>query len=152
MQTSKRLLHLAVAALARRDYSRAELARLLQRKLKADESLADIASALDHLGSRGLINDARVAQTFVQARASRHGRLRLEQELSRRGVSRETIRSVLPDPESEAASALALWQRRFGTVPGNLRERARQMRYLAARGYSRELAARVIARSDDDSQ
>jgi regulatory protein len=144
MQTPKRLLHLAVAALARREYSRAELARLLSRKCKADESADDIDAVVDRLCTQGLLDDARVAQSFAQARTARHGSIRIGHELARMGIARETIRSVLPDAQSEMAAARSLWQRRFGAPAANARERSRQMRFLAARGFHTEIIARVL--------
>ena len=146
---SKRLLHLAVAALARRELSRAELARLLARKCKGDETEADIASVLDGLAARGLLDDVRTAQTFSNLRMSRHGSIRIGQELARKGVSRETIRQVLPDIASETQAARSLWQRRFGVPAADPRERARHARYLAARGFRSEIIARVICAAKD---
>ena len=45
----------------------------------------------------------------------------------------------------------SLWQRRFGTPPKDDREKARQVRFLMARGYAMSVALKVvrIAASDD---
>ncbi len=44
----------------------------------------------------------------------------------------------------EVADATALWQRRFGVLPKNDREKARQVRFLQARGYSITTALKVL--------
>ena len=40
---------------------------------------------------------------------------------------------------------MQLWQRKFGSPPADLRERARQMRFLAARGFSGAAICTVLA-------
>jgi regulatory protein len=144
-----RLLRLAVAALARREHSRVELQRKLQRRLEVGESAADIALVLDRLQSRGLLSDQRMAVALVRTRAARYGRLRLEQELQRRGVDRTTIAAALPPVEDESAAASALWQRKFGQPATTPQERARQGRFLAARGFASSVIARILSVGED---
>jgi regulatory protein len=146
---AKRLLGLAVAALARREHSRAELERKLQRRLLPEERLQDVAQVLDRLQARGLLSDRRMAEALVRARASRYGRMRIAQELNRKGVDRETIAATLPPAEDEPALALALWHRKFGRAPTSQLERARQSRFLAARGFSAAVISRVLAEPND---
>ena len=105
----RRGLRLAIAALARREHSRVEIQRKLQRRLQGAETAADIAQVLDRIQSRGLLSDQRMAQALVRSRATRYGRLRMQQDLQRRGVDRETIAAALPPAEDESAVARALW-------------------------------------------
>jgi len=141
---AKELLRLALVALARREYGRAELERKLQRDLQAAEQIKNLGQVLDRLQAKGLLSDERMAQGFVRTRAARYGRLRLEQELQHRGLDRSIIAAALPSPQQEFAAALALWRRKFGRVPSTMRERARQSRYLAARGFAPALIARIL--------
>ncbi|NCV33270.1 MAG: hypothetical protein EBW05_10170, partial [Betaproteobacteria bacterium] len=48
---------------------------------------------------------------------------------------------------SEEARARALWERRFGVIADDPKERLRQMRFLAARGFSHELIRRITRSS-----
>jgi len=141
---ARRLLPIALSALARREYGRIELERKLQRHLLGTESAADIGQVLDRLQAKGLLSDERMAQGFVRTRAARYGRLRIKQELQRRGLDRETIAAALPSAGDEFGVALALWQRKFGQPPATMQERARQGRYLAARGFAPALIARIL--------
>jgi regulatory protein len=50
----------------------------------------------------------------------------------------QTLRST------ELDRARALWQRRFGTPAQDVREQARQMRFLASRGFSGNVIRRVL--------
>jgi len=142
---ARRLLRLAVAALARREHSRIELERKLQRRLQAGEAPSDIAQALDRLQSRGLLSDQRMALALVRSRSARYGRLHIQQELQRRGVDRETIAASLPPPADECAAASALWQRKFGQRAATPQERARQGRFLAARGFASSVIAHILS-------
>jgi regulatory protein len=146
---AKRLLRLAVAALARREHSRVELERKLQRRLQDEETAADIALVLDRLQARGLLSDQRMAVALVRTRSARYGRLRLQQELQRRGVDRETIAACLPPVEDESAAATALWERKFGQPATTPQERARQGRFLAARGFASSVIARILSVGED---
>ena len=113
------------------------------------QRVADIAQVLDRLQARAYLSDTRMAQALVRTRAPRYGRLRIAQELERRGVDRETIAASLPDPRAESAAALALWRRKFGKLPANAQERARQGRYLASRGFAPGVVARILGGAAD---
>lgn len=106
---------------------------------------ARIDALLDELQAAGHLSDERFAEVRVHARAAGQGQARIRRELARHGVE-------LPDALAEALRgselerAQALWLRRFGGGPAqDPRERARQMRFLAARGFSGEVVRRVTA-------
>ena len=62
--------------------------------------------------------------------------MRLWQELQRRGISEEISNALLTKVAgTEQERAFALWQKKFGTLPATANERARQMRFLASRGF-----------------
>ena len=149
-QGSRTTLQRAVALLARREYSRAELAGRLARDLSADDDRAEIERVLDQLAERGMLSDARFAAALTRARAQRFGSARIRQELKQRGVSAELLSSSVAELEStELERARQVWRRRFGTAPANAAERARQMRFLAQRGFETSVIVRVIGRSND---
>ena len=52
--------------------------------------------------------------------------------------------AMAPLAQSELERARALWLRRFGTAPSTPQERARQMRFLAGRGFDGEIVSRVV--------
>jgi regulatory protein len=134
---------LALRWLARREWSRAELAaKLRQRGVQDDE----ISALLDELTAAGYLSDARCAESLVAQRAGRYGKRAIAQALKDRGIGTEEARTALA-PLAEAdefAQAQALWQQRFGTAPANEREKARQIRFLLTRGYGLSIALRVL--------
>jgi len=140
----------ALQCLARREYSRAELrAKLLphaQAEEDSDRSQAiDLDALLDDLTVRGWLSDARATSQLVHAKRSRFGTQRITHELRQRGISDELIDAELPAlKESELDSAHQVWQRRFGAVPQDAKEKAKQMRFLQSRGFSTEVILKVM--------
>ena len=178
----------ALALLARREYTRLELARRLARqpagkraaRHRAAADLADefappppatcddpdpefdlsdrdqaaalqlrnsalIEVLLDALAARGLLSDARAAEAIVHARASSRGLMRVQQELERKGVPDDVARSALSGlREQQLPLAREVWRKRFGVLPGDAPERARQTRFLASRGFSFEVIRAVL--------
>ncbi|MBA3599035.1 MAG: RecX family transcriptional regulator [Methylibium sp.] len=98
---------------------------------------------LDWLTAKDLLSAERFVETRVTARASRFGNLRIRQELAQHGleVDEQTDTSL---KASELPRAHAVWARRFGAPAGDTAGRAKQMRFLAARGFSAETVRRVV--------
>jgi len=51
---------------------------------------------------------------------------------------------------TELARAREVWQKKFGKSPQDAAERARQMRFLASRGFGGDTIHRVVSGGDDD--
>jgi regulatory protein len=145
---------LAVRMLARREYSRAEIAQRLARRGVPRE---DVERALDDLQAAGYLSDARYAQAVVTQKTGNYGKRAIAHALRERGIAApDALAAMAPlAANDEFADAQTLWQRRFGTAPADEREKAKQVRFLLARGYGLSVALRVLrasgaARSDDD--
>lgn len=138
----------ALQLLSRREHSRLEL----ERKLAAHETEpGELAKVLDELQARGFIDEQRVIDSLLHQRAGRLGASRLRQELAAKGVDAEAAAQALAGlKESEPARARSLWLKRFGEPPTDARERARQMRFLLARGFSADVAARAMRALPDE--
>jgi regulatory protein len=137
----------ALALLARREHSRAELARKMSAHAEADE----IAALLDALERERLLSDDRFAESLRNTRQGRYGSLRLKQELRDKGVAAGRIaQEVELARASDLAAARAVWEKKFGAPPEDAKDRARQMRFLLGRGFPMEVAARVVGGREDD--
>ncbi|MDR3087634.1 MAG: recombination regulator RecX [Azoarcus sp.] len=141
--TEPSLRQRALRHLARRDYSRAELTRKLAPHGEAEE----IDAVLDRMSELTLQSDARLAKSWVRSHAGRFGRARLQSELTRRGLARALIEEALSgdDLASELDRARALRQTKFPDAPADTRERARQARFLHARGFAADIVRAVLA-------
>lgn len=145
----------ALQLLAQRDQSRQELRTKLLRHARAaaqnvaddgdsgERALAEVESLLDWLEANGFLSDARFAESRVQARQSRFGRLRIESELGRHRVELPAeLATALAASELERAAAVRA--RRFARPPADASEHAAQSRFLLARGFAPELVRRLL--------
>jgi regulatory protein len=147
----------ALGLLAQREHSRSELRRKLARADAAardddetDTPGTDLDALLDDLAAQGLLSEARFVESRLHARADRFGNQRIRQELARHGLSlsaeqADSLRAT------ELARAREVWRRRFGgEPPQDLAQRAKQARFLSARGFSPEVISRVLRGGEDD--
>jgi regulatory protein len=142
----------ALRWLSQREHSRAELARKLARHVwqsddggDPDAAQALIDKALDELAAAGLLSDTRAAESVLAAQGRRFGTHRLKQVLQDKGLASELVTQTLQAARAtELDRARSVWQRRFGAGPADAAERARQMRFLAGRGFDGEVIRRVI--------
>ena len=132
----------ALRLLAQREHSRAELATKLARHVQEGD---DLNAVLDDLQAKDFINAHRVAESLVHRRAARRGTQRLVQELRSKGLDDALVRATAEQLRAtELERARAVWRQRFGSVADDAKERARQMRFLAARGFAGDVVRRVV--------
>ena len=128
--------------LARREYSRLELEHKLAPYTGNPE---DIAGLLDDFERRGWLSESRVVAQVLASRRRRFGAQKIAHELRDKGISDAAIVGAQQQlQESELDAARAVWMRKFGVIPANSREKARQMRFLQGRGFSLEIIRRVL--------
>ncbi|WP_246154220.1 recombination regulator RecX [Oryzomicrobium terrae] len=137
----------ALSLLTRREHARAELARKLAPHAESSEELERL---LDELAARKLLSDSRYAEMRVTVRAGRYGDQRLRQELAAVGVDEDTIATALESTDDELSRARSVWLKKFGTPAADAAARAKQMRFLAQRGFSMEIIRRVLRGLDDE--
>lgn len=148
MSTQPTLRDRALRLLARRDYAEAELRAKLAPHAAADD---DLTTLLGQLAASGFVSDARCAEQVSRRHQGKHGPLMVERDLRRRGIGHELIdQAVAAARANEYEEARAVLQRKFAAIADSAAERARQGRYLEARGYSRSVIGRVLRTPFDD--
>lgn len=132
-----KLYNKALTYLANREHSRLELAQKLEKNC---EDVNLIQQVLDQLTQQNLLSDQRFAEQYVRMRVNRgFGSQRIEQELKQRGISAELIAQSLQQDEIDwYEQTRKAWQKRFKTLPKDLQERAKQVRFLLYRGFTSE--------------
>ncbi len=138
------LMMRGVDALSRREYSRTELFRKLMRGLQEGETADDVETVLDELEQKGYLSNERYALARVRVRAFRYGNRRLMQELNVMGVDSETAQAALEEAGDEFERARQVWEKKFGSAPADRKERDKQIRFLAARGFGFDIIGRII--------
>jgi regulatory protein len=138
----------ALRLLAGREHSRAELEKKLAAH--APES-GELKQALDDLQAKGFISDQRVVESVIHRRAARLGVGRVKQELQAKGIGAEAMADALEGLRgTEVQRAREVWRKKFGEPAADAAGRAKQMRFLASRGFGAEAIRRVVAGSEDD--
>jgi len=138
----------ALAMLARREHTRAEMALKLSPHAESPEQLDQL---LDALVARGWLSEQRFAESRANSLARKFGSRKIEHDLRSRGVSAEVVeRSVEQARAHELEHCRTAWQKKFGMLPQGAAERGRQMRFLAGRGFSADVVSRVLKAGDSD--
>ena len=134
--------------LGQREHTRLELERKLGRY---EEEPGTLARALDELQAKGYLNEQRAAESLLHRRAGHYGAMRLRQEMQDKGLARELIDQTLASvQDTELSRAREVWRRRFDGPPETAQERARQTRFLLARGFSADVVRRALASAPED--
>ena len=139
-----RLRRAAMDLLARREHTRAELTgKLTARGADADA----VGPILDALEADGLLSEARFAEAFVRQRTGRgHGPVRIRHELGQRGVSDAVADQALAEADANWHElAVTVRHGRFGAgPPADIKDRARQSRFLSYRGFTGDQVRRAL--------
>lgn len=136
--TAQSITARAVNLLARREHSRAELATKLKQ---AEFDPDDIHDTLDKLAESGLQNDSRFAENYIRYRAQcGFGSQKIKLELKERGVNSQIIDSAMSEAEIDWFElAISARHKRFGEdIPTEMKDRAKQQRFLLHRGFTHE--------------
>lgn len=112
----------------------------------------EVDAVFQWLEEKRFLSVERFAEARVNARSPRFGNLRIRHELAQHGaaLSEEANQALVA---SELDRARAVHARRFAGAPCDLKQSARQARFLAARGFSADVIRRVLRDSsrDDDA-
>ena len=138
----------ALRLLAGREHSRAEL----EKKLAPHEQEpGEVQRALDELQAKGFIDEQRVVDSVLHRRATRLGAGRVKQELQAKGISAEAVAEAVDSLRgTELERAREVWRKKFGEPAADAAGRAKQMRFLASRGFGAEAIRRVVQGGEDD--
>ncbi len=133
--------------LARREHSRAELRNRLLPHVREGE---DVDEVLDELTARNWLSDTRAAEQMLSQRRSRFGVQRIVHELRQKGIGDDLIAEALPQlKETELDAAREVWLKKFGTLPQDRKEKAKQARFLQSRGFSLGTILNVLQAADE---
>ena len=138
----------ALRLLSGREQSRAEL----ERKLSGhEEEPGQLAAVLDELEAKDFISPARVIESVINRRQAKLGASRIKGELQRKGLDVDKVAEAIDGLKAtELERAREVWRKKFnsktdaGSSPA---ERAKQMRFLAARGFGADAIRKVVSRA-----
>ena len=145
---AKSVREAAMDYLSRREHTTHELARKLLNK---EYEPGEVDAALEKLSAEGLLSDERFVEAFVYHRMQRgSGPFKIHAELRQKGVSDAMIAQFLDERDSAWLNiAQDVRVKKFGPAfPSDIKEKARQARFLQQRGFTHEQTQNAL-RCDD---
>lgn len=140
----------ALRLLARREHTRAELARKLAPDAGANPALQ---SLIENLQARGLLSEERYAEARANRLSRKFGALRVRRELLGKGVAPDRAARFAADlRKTDLERACAILARKYKDPVASPRERARRMRFLYARGFSEEVIRAALRASSGEPE
>ena len=138
----------ALRLLSGREYSRTELERKLAPH---EETPGQLAEVLDELQAKDFISEARVVESVINRRQAKMGAARIKQELLGKGLGKEAVLDAMAGLKAtELDRARELWRKKFDAPAADAAGRAKQMRFLAARGFGGDVIGRVLRGGEED--
>jgi regulatory protein len=141
----------ALRLLSNREHSRMELARKLSRYAEEGD---DVEALLQWLEKHQWLSQERFSESLVHRRAARYGNSRILAELQSHGIAGEAVQELKAGlAEDEVARCCDVWRRKFGgQVAADAEGRAKQMRFLIARGFSQKAVRAAMKGYDPDEE
>ena len=138
----------ALRFLSMREHSRLELGRKLSKYAEEGD---DIDALLDLLEKNNWLSQERFSESLIHRRSARFGNSRIVAELQSHGVKGEALQELKAGlADSETARACDVWERKFGVVATDPKERNKQMRFLMLRGFSQRAVQAAMKGVDLD--
>ena len=140
--------------LARREHSCQELMAKLVSKGWSESIAQEVVQAL---ADEHMVSDERFAESLLQTRRQRgYGPVRIQHELSQKGVADSIIESIMDqglDPVSPnwMNEIRNVKEKKFGKEePKDIKERARQARFLQHRGFTFDQIRQVLNNNSNE--
>ena len=130
----RRAYNCAVSLLSRRDHSKAELLKKLKEKGFSEGA----ECAVEKLCQSGYVDDERFCRIFASelVRLKGYGKRRVEQELFRKGVSRDVIHTVLEEISFDNDALSDIIKRKYLSKMNDEKGRQKAFNALMRLGYS----------------
>lgn len=138
----------AMNLLQNRDYTEAGLREKLRN---GDYPESCIEEAVAYVKSYGYVDDCRYAGDFITYNLDRKSRTRMEQDLMRKGISKDTIRTVFEELEEQGTSQdegamirRLLEKKKYDLQTATGQEKQRMYAFLYRRGFRAEVISRAL--------
>lgn len=153
-QAAKAVFEHAGRLIAIKDWSREGMRERLAERFRGHPEAQALASeAAARLEALGALDDLRFARGFIRARLGKRSLQAALRELSRKGISQERAEQAVEELRSEGLvaeggdHAFDVWRRKFGELPCNEKDKARQARFMASHGFSYSAMSKAWARA-----
>lgn len=135
----------ALRLLARREHSRQELERKLSPHAGSADALRNLVSSL---AEKNQLSEARFAEERARWLSRKYGAAKIRQDLKAKGVPEEMI-ARFSSPQDEMQKAREILERKYRSAATTREEKAKRMRFLQARGFSRDTIRAAVRGADE---
>ncbi len=142
-QPAPSLMGRALRYLSGREHSQQERRKRLLPFAESEEELADLLLKLE---KQGWLSNERFAEGLARRKSDRYGSLKIVDELKQNGVELETVDRLKAQlKQTDAQRAWDLWDRKFGALAEDQKNKAKQMRYLVSKGFPLEIVSKIVS-------
>jgi len=135
----------ALRLLARREHSRQELERKLSPHAGSADALRNLVSSL---AEKNQLSEARFAEERARWLSRKYGAAKIRQDLKAKGVPEEMI-ARFSSPQDEMQKAREILERKYRSPATTREEKAKRMRFLQSRGFSRDTIRAAVRGADE---
>jgi regulatory protein len=132
--------------LARREHSRAELARKLAPHAESSQALEVLLLELEQ---KKQLSDQRYAEERAHWLGRKYGAAHIRHDLKAKGVSDQIVERI-PLQLDEIAKARAILARKYRFPADSREESARRARFLQSRGFSYDVIRHLLSSIDTE--
>jgi len=136
------LIGRAIKYLSNRDHSQFELRKKLLPHANSEEELDEV---IKKLIDKGYLSNQRFTESFIASKSKKFGMRKITQVLQQHQLDSEILKTEVEKlRESEPQRCYEIWERKFGQVTKEPNELAKQIRFLASRGFSHEIIMGIV--------
>lgn len=136
--------------LAKRDYSYKEI---LQKLQKYSQNIEEITNLLDECVQKGWLCEERYINNYIQSKSKKYSLLKIKNDLQQKTNNTQLIEEMLAKSQiDEYQIALSIWQKKFGVIPVDAKDVAKQARFLHSRGFSFGTIKKILNNIDNEEE
>lgn len=137
-----------------KDWSESGLAKRLSQRFRAAPDIVEIAQETSRrMVALGALDDLRFARGLLRSKLNKSSLSSAVRAASMLGVDKQTCEDALHELREEglveepAEQAYKVWRKKFDRYPLDDKERGKQARFMASRGFSYDALSRVWSRA-----
>ena len=136
------LIGRAIKYLSNREYSQFELRKKL---LPYANSEVELDEVIKKLLDKGYLSNQRFTESFIASKSSKFGIRKITQVLQQHQLAPEILKVELGKlKDSELQRCFDVWEKKFGELTKDPNVLAKQIRFLASRGFSQEIIMGIV--------
>ena len=136
------LIGRAIKYLSNRDHSEFELRKKLLPHANSEEELDEV---IKKLLDKGYLSNQRFTESFIASKSKKFGMRKITQVLQQHQLNSEILKTEVEKlRESEPQRCYEIWERKFGQLTKEPNGLAKQIRFLASRGFSHEIIMGIV--------